>query len=333
MPAIVVVGDRDAAALRATITSLVSVVDRIEAEVGPVEVVLVAPRGDRAMDRLVQDVQGVTWVTCSTDDDLTRRWQLGRTAASQAVAWYWAASAGVVAGEEVLAACRSWRFEGHRPMPPAIANPGVAGVQASTPRRGAITAGRHTYCAEGVVIKVWFEPDDIRIGNFCSIADNVRILHTGNGRRQGRRADGSVVPLQSLDGHRPGGVTTFPMRLLTREPGLMPDGTEVIGSALQIGHDVWIGYGAIVSGPVTVGNGAVIATGAVVLNDVPPYAVVAGNPARVVRMRFSAPVVAALQRIQWWDWPDEVILGRWAELYGDIREFVRRYDPEADQQS
>jgi acetyltransferase-like isoleucine patch superfamily enzyme len=333
MPAIVVVGDRDAATLRATVTSLVSAVERIEQEVGPVEVVLVAPRGDKAMDRLVNDVQGVTWVTCSTEDDLTRRWQLGRAAASQSVAWYWAASAGRVDGEVVLEACRSWRSEGHRPMPPALANPGLAGARVYSPRPGAITAGRHTYCAQGVVLQTWFGFDDIRIGSFCSIGDDVAVLHTGNGRRQGRRADGSVVPLPSIDGHRASAATTFPLRLLTRDADLLPDDTEVVGSALQIGHDVWIGYGAIVSGPVTVGNGAVIASGAVVLNDVPPYAVVAGNPARVVRMRFSAPVVAALQRIEWWNWPDELIVARWAELYGDIREFVRTYDPDPDQQS
>jgi acetyltransferase-like isoleucine patch superfamily enzyme len=168
------------------------------------------------------------------------------------------------------------------------------------------------------------------VGNYCSIADDVHILHTGNGRRLGRGTDGNVVPLPSLDGHRASSVTTFPLRLLTREPDLLPPGTEVLGSTLRIGNDVWIGSRATVSGPVTVGDGAIIGTGAVVISDVPPYAVVAGNPARVVRMRFSPAMAQALQRTAWWNWPEDVIAARWEELYGDLREFVRRYDPEAE---
>jgi hypothetical protein len=72
--------------------------------------------------------------------------------------------------------------------------------------------------------------------------------------------------------------------------------------AVTIGHDVWIGHGAIVLAGRSIGTGAVIAAGAVVTKDVAPYAVVAGNPARVIRARFADDIAARLQRLAWWDW-------------------------------
>ena len=67
-----------------------------------------------------------------------------------------------------------------------------------------------------------------------------------------------------------------------------------------IGNDVWIGHGAMIQQGVTIGDGAVIAGGSVVTKDVPPYAVVGGNPAQIIRMRFSLPRAAALQQLAWW---------------------------------
>lgn len=74
-----------------------------------------------------------------------------------------------------------------------------------------------------------------------------------------------------------------------------------------IGHDVWLGYDAMILPGVTVGDGAVVASRAVVTKDVPAYAIVAGNPARVVKQRFSEAEVAQLLALRWWDWDIEKI--------------------------
>jgi virginiamycin A acetyltransferase len=74
-----------------------------------------------------------------------------------------------------------------------------------------------------------------------------------------------------------------------------------------VDHDVWLGYSALVLPGVTIGHGAVVAAASVVARDVPPYAVVAGNPARVVRSRFSEDDVERLLRAAWWAWPVELV--------------------------
>ena len=91
-----------------------------------------------------------------------------------------------------------------------------------------------------------------------------------------------------------------------------------------LGHDVWVGTGAIVRGGVHVGHGAVIGAGAVVTSDVPPYAIYAGVPARLVRYRFDPETVAALLEIQWW-YRDRAWLERNRALLRDVPALVARY--------
>ena len=83
---------------------------------------------------------------------------------------------------------------------------------------------------------------------------------------------------------------------------------------MTIGHDVWIGHGAIVLPGRSIGTGAVIAAGAIVTKDVAPYTIVAGNPARMVRLRFPEAIAARLQALAWWDWPHE-------RLHAALRDF------------
>ncbi|OII38052.1 chloramphenicol acetyltransferase [Curtobacterium sp. MMLR14_010] len=95
----------------------------------------------------------------------------------------------------------------------------------------------------------------------------------------------------------------------------------------RIGHDTWIGHGALVKPEVTVGDGAVVASGAVVTKDVPAYAVVAGVPARVIRLRQPPETAERLQRLAWWDWDHATLRAR----LGDFRTlsvdaFLDRYE-------
>jgi acetyltransferase-like isoleucine patch superfamily enzyme len=170
-----------------------------------------------------------------------------------------------------------------------------------------ITVGRHTYPSrpEKVIHFGTYEAS-LTIGAFCSIAANAEFILDGD--------------------HRADWVTTFPIR--GRFPGFGTDWDLTAKGDITIGNDVWIGWGATILSGVTVGHGAVIAARAVVAKDVPHYAIVTGNPARVSRLRFSEDVVQALLRIRWWEWPDDVIEQRVGDLCGGgIQDFVDAYDP------
>lgn len=126
----------------------------------------------------------------------------------------------------------------------------------------------------------------VRMGKFCSIARNVDIGGFDH------------------DYHK---VTTMPMfrfrQMLTGEKPV-PDQCN---DYCEIGNDVWIAAGAQVLHKVTIGDGAVVGGGAVVTKDVPPYAIVAGVPARVIKYRFAPEVIERLLKIKWWDWPQRMI--------------------------
>jgi hypothetical protein len=94
-----------------------------------------------------------------------------------------------------------------------------------------------------------------------------------------------------------------------------------------IGHDTWIGHGAIIMPEVRVGDGAVVGSGAVVTKDVAPYTIVVGVPAKFVRRRFSEEIAEKLAAIAWWDWDYQTMKARLADLSGDIGAFVDRYYP------
>ncbi|PAQ15773.1 chloramphenicol acetyltransferase [Bacillaceae bacterium SAOS 7] len=95
---------------------------------------------------------------------------------------------------------------------------------------------------------------------------------------------------------------------------------------VRLGHDTWIGHGAIIMPGVTIGNGAIIGAGAVVTKDVAPYSVVVGVPVKEVRKRFNEEIIESLERIQWWDWSHELIKERIELLSGSVEEFINMYD-------
>ena len=149
------------------------------------------------------------------------------------------------------------------------------------------------------------------IGKFCSIAAMTRV-NPGN------------HPMQRAS------QSHFTYRASTYFAGAADDADFFAwrrAHAVTIGHDVWIGHGAIVLPGRAIGTGAVIAAGAVVTKDVAPYAIVAGNPARLIRSRFSDTIATRLQRLAWWDWSHErlrVALPDFQKL--PIEGFLERYE-------
>lgn len=94
-----------------------------------------------------------------------------------------------------------------------------------------------------------------------------------------------------------------------------------------IGHDTWIGHGAVIRPEVTIGHGAVVASMAVVTKDVAPYQIVGGIPAKPIRARFEPESVARLLALAWWDWPHEVLRARLEDFRAlDITAFLDRYE-------
>lgn len=93
----------------------------------------------------------------------------------------------------------------------------------------------------------------------------------------------------------------------------------------SIGHDTWIGHGAIISPEVTIGHGAVIGAGAVVTKDVAPYAIAVGVPAKEIKKRFSDEIIEALLDIKWWDWPHDKIKDCIPDFHLPIKEFTNKH--------
>lgn len=127
------------------------------------------------------------------------------------------------------------------------------------------------------------------IGKFCSIAGESVV---GMGTHTIDKLSSSSIFTEANNGTKHSWVNT----------------SEVIPyERVKVGNDVWVGMRAMILGGKTIGNGAVIAAGSIVTKDVPPYAVVAGVPAKVIRYRFSQEVIDRLETLQWWDLPEEVL--------------------------
>lgn len=170
------------------------------------------------------------------------------------------------------------------------------------------TLGRWTYGIEdGLNISGCGPESPLEIGSFCSIAAEVVFLCSGNHPTD--CATTSYIHNNMMGG---------PIKRSGKSRGI------------KIGNDVWIGRRALVLPGVTIGHGGVVGAQATVTKDVPPYAIVGGNPAKIIRYRFSEETIAKLLAIAWWDWDDGKIRQEADALTGPIEAFVaRHFKPEA----
>jgi virginiamycin A acetyltransferase len=135
-----------------------------------------------------------------------------------------------------------------------------------------------------------FIGDRLVIGKFCALAHGVKFIMNGAN-------------------HRMAGISTYPFQIFGNGwesvmpgPGDLPYKGDTV-----VGNDVWIGYESLIMPGVRIGDGAIIASRSVVVSDIPAYAIAGGNPARVIRRRFTDEAIAELEAIAWWDWPVERI--------------------------
>jgi len=162
------------------------------------------------------------------------------------------------------------------------------------PQRGRaskiICFGRHSYGLNHLKIHSWNEGCNLYIGSFNSVGKNVSVLLGGN--------------------HSTTWTSTYPFGHIKQEifsPGPLSNLHPFSKGHTIIYNDVWLGQQSTILSGIKLHSGSVVAAYAVVTRDVPPYSIVAGNPARVVKKRFSDDLIALLLKLRWWDQSDIVI--------------------------
>lgn len=175
----------------------------------------------------------------------------------------------------------------------------------------ALSLGRHSYVAQGF----FHGSGCVTVGNYTSIAKDTHFELGINNLHNYHLP--SVYDWSTLDWRIP-------------EEILIRHGMNLhINGTVDIGSDVWIGYGCRLKAsnprkPLTIGDGAIIAADSVVVQDVPSYAIVGGNPAKVISYRFAEEEIETFLKIRWWEWPDEKIYEATEDLM-DIRTFIEKY--------
>lgn len=159
--------------------------------------------------------------------------------------------------------------------------------------------GDHSY--GGAIIRRWTTTDTVKVGKFCSFASNIRIVLDGN--------------------HHTDRFSTFPFRERLNwtecSPGNWGKSTPVIG------NDVWMADDVVIYSGCNIGDGAVIAGQSVVTKNVPPYAIVAGNPGRIVKYRFDSETIRELLEYKWWDLPLDTIRSKLIPHADDIQAVLK----------
>ena len=171
-----------------------------------------------------------------------------------------------------------------------------------------MTVGKYSY---GTPLVKWVNPNaKLNIGNFCSIAGNVTIYLGGN--------------------HRTDWVTTYPFGHINTHVFNTYDGHghPATKGNVTIGNDVWIGDNVTIMSGVMVGDGAIIANNSHIVKNIEPYTIVGGNPAKLIKYRFTKEQIEKLLEIKWWNWEDAKI-NQYAPLLcnSDIDKFIQACTP------
>jgi acetyltransferase-like isoleucine patch superfamily enzyme len=172
-------------------------------------------------------------------------------------------------------------------------------------------AGRGTYFDRNVNIITWSDEYFVNVGNYTSVGRDCNFFLHAN--------------------HRPDWITTSTMLLGPVSPEidlfLMERGHPGCKGNITIGNDVWIGAKTTIMSGVTIGDGAVIGSGSVIAKDVPPYSIWVGNPAKMIKKRFSDGQIEKLMKIKWWNWPEQKIKDEVALLWSDgIDKFIEKHE-------
>ncbi|ESZ44876.1 antibiotic acetyltransferase [Mesorhizobium sp. L2C054A000] len=151
------------------------------------------------------------------------------------------------------------------------------------------------------------------IGKFCSIAANSRI-------------NALEHPIERITQHKLSYRPNEYFRWLGVDVAFR---ARRQAKAVSIGNDVWIGHGAVIMPGISIGNGAIVGANAVVTRNVPAYAIVAGVPAKPLRMRFPSEIAARIESLAWWDWPPEKLAKAVPDMQAlPIEDFLDRWEQE-----
>lgn len=168
------------------------------------------------------------------------------------------------------------------------------------------SSGKYTYGQNNVSI-LWPTPGvKLEVGSFCSLAANITVYLGGN--------------------HNTNWVSTYPFGHIHESTFNTFNGTghpSTKGDVI-IGNDVWIGSNVIIMSGVTVGDGSIITNNSHVVKNVAPYSIVGGNPAKLIKLRFTEEQIASMLKIKWWEWDDEKV-NKFAPLLcnPDIDNFIK----------
>ena len=164
-----------------------------------------------------------------------------------------------------------------------------------------LDVGYGTYGVGEKTVLLFREDDKVVIGKYCSVAYGVTIVASGE--------------------HNFRGVANYPFAAILENDVNRDTNTK---GNVRIGNDVWLGANVTILSGVNIGDGAVVAAGSVVVSSVPPYAIVGGVPARVIKYRFEPEIIDGMLVVAWWNWPEEFIRKNMQLFYLPVKEFLHQ---------